>query len=246
MVASGNPKVSLLAAFFLLGGCATMTNNERLQAPTIYERTLTVPSGLKVRYAIFPPKSFSPEKSFHLILALHYGGKVTNFYGTEFVTMLIEPALKDVEAIIVDPDCQERRWENPVSERAVMNLLNHISQEYKVDSRRILVTGYSIGGIGTWHLAAQHSDFFTAAIPISALPDPKTMAPVKNVPLYVIHSREDEVFPFKELKSFIDGQKSGGASIKIVVVDGITHYEAYCFIEPPKAAILWIKKVWRE
>ena len=107
--------------------------------------------------------TYPSEKPSPLILAFHYGGKLTNFYGKKFVTVLIEPALKDVEAIIVAPDCPERRWESPVSERAVMDLLNYICQEYKVDSRRILVTGYSMGGVGTWHLAARHP--VKAAIP---------------------------------------------------------------------------------
>lgn len=77
---------------------------------------------------------------------------------------------------------------------------------YGTDPKRTAVTGFSMGGVGTWHIGSRHSQLFTAAIPVAGRPagqkDWKT-------PLYVIHAPADEVFPIgesAELRSRLEGQ----------------------------------------
>ena len=80
---------------------------------------------------------------------------------------IVSPALKDLNAIIVAPDCPTRSWSDPAAEQAVMALLQNVMKEYAVDRRRILVTGFSLGGRGTWFMSSRHADLFTGAIPIA-------------------------------------------------------------------------------
>jgi len=47
------------------------------------------------------------------------------------------------------------------------SLLDEIVPTHKVDKDRIYVTGLSMGGFGTWSLAAAHPDKFAAIVPIS-------------------------------------------------------------------------------
>ena len=107
-----------------------------------------------------------------LILALHYGGHGAPYYGKDILTGLVEPALREVEAIIVAPDCTGDDWTDAQSEEDVIALLDHVQGAYNIDPQRILVTGYSMGGIGTWHLAARHQDRFTAALVMAGVPPP--------------------------------------------------------------------------
>ena len=51
-----------------------------------------------------------------------------------------------------------------------MALLEGILETYNIDRARILVTGFSLGGRGTWFFATRHPDFFTGAIPIAGRP----------------------------------------------------------------------------
>jgi len=51
-------------------------------------------------------------------VALHYGGEVTPFYSKGFMTSLVEPALEDLGAIIVAPDCPSKGWTNAASKAA--------------------------------------------------------------------------------------------------------------------------------
>lgn len=217
-----------------------------MQAQDIIPKTLTLGTGLELRYAISLPKSLAPDRAMPLVLALHFGGSVSPYYGKEFLTLLVEPALRDLDAIMVAPDCPGRGWIDPISEKAVLALIEGIIDEYNIDPKKIVVTGFSLGGIGTWHFAARHPELFSAAIPISGVPDAKVAPIVENIPVYVIHSKDDEIIPIEKVRAFVKKQKSQGASVHFVEVQGIGHYETYRFVQPLRTAIPWIKETWRD
>ena len=76
------------------------------------------------------------------------------FYGKGLLTQLIEPALRDLGAIIIAPgQSQLVAGANMASETKVLQLLYELQKHYTFDEQRTLVTGYSMGGIGTWYFA---------------------------------------------------------------------------------------------
>ncbi len=225
----------------LLGRCAVTGN---LPKTSVSEATFSTDKGMPLRYTISVPSSYAGDKPYPLLLALHYGGKVTPFFGKEFLTLLVEPALSPLEAIIVAPDCPAGSWDNAVSETAVMSLIVELETRYLIDRSKIIVTGYSLGAIGSWHLAAKHPEVFCAAIPISGMP-PENTASIK-IPVYVIHSRADEVFPFNELRRKVQPLVDRGAAVRWRAVDGLSHYATKRFILHLKSAIPWIREVWRK
>jgi len=229
----------LIAIIAFLAGCAAMGI---LSKTCISEAVFPMKEGTPLRYTVSVPSSYSRDTSYPLILALHYGGEVTPFFGKGMLTVLVEPALSGLEAIIVAPDCPSGGWDNPVSEAAVMSLIADIQKNYRIDRRKILVTGYSLGAIGSWYLAAGHPNVFSAAIPISGKP-PENLAFV-GIPVYVIHSREDEIFPFAEVQKKIQPLITRGGAVRLMAVDGVSHYETKRFIPSLKAAIPWIREVW--
>ncbi|OGF59344.1 MAG: hypothetical protein A2Y62_13755 [Candidatus Fischerbacteria bacterium RBG_13_37_8] len=210
----------------------------------IHKMTLTLENENMMRYAIYIPKSYSPERAVPLIIALHYGGRVTPYYGKAFLEILIEPALKDLSAIIVAPDCPAGRWDNPKSESAVIQLLDNIKNHYAIDDKKVVLTGFSMGGIGTWYIAARHPELFSAAIPISATASTEDISMIKDIPLYVIHSKDDEVIPYKPVQAIVEQLKSREYPVEIIILNDITHYETYRFVGPLKKAIPWLKKIW--
>lgn len=214
--------------------------------PTMLLKITELESGLKLRYTLSLPRQFSPTQSYPLVVALHYGGKVTSFYSQAFMTSLVEPALRDLDAIIAAPDCPAAGWTNSVSEEAVLELVLLLMKEYKIDSTRMLILGYSMGGSGAWHMASRHPDLFSAAIPISAPAETATMPVIMDIPLYVIHGELDELISSQEIKKLYQEQKTNGAEIKLIIVNGASHYQLARFVDPLKASIPWIRKIWGE
>lgn len=201
-------------------------------------------SGLMLRYTLSLPSSYSPASTYPLVVALHYGGQVTPFYSRDFVASLVEPALKDLEAIIAAPDCPSAGWTNPLSESAILELMLLLMEEYKIDSDRVVITGYSLGGAGTWYMAARHPELFSAAIPVSAPADSTVTPTVPSVPFCVIHGEKDELFSLQDMRRMVEEQKSGGAEIELRIVPGASHHQLDRFIGPLKATIPWIQKIW--
>lgn len=212
------------------------------QTPGIHEQLLP-PNDL--RFSIAIPDGYDPERPVPLILALHYGGTVTPFYGRGLLEGLIEPALRNLGAIIVAPDRTAGNWANSRSEKQIIALLNAIQATYSIDAERTLITGYSLGGMGTWYLAARNQDRFKAAIPISGRPQSDTLSFEWHMPLYVIHSRADDVVPLAPTEATVSELREKGADITLVVVEGIPHFAVSSFVDPLSEAVPWIEKVWQ-
>jgi len=66
------------------------------------------------------------------------------------------------------------------------------------------------------------------------------------VPLYVIHSRDDEFMPLEPTKYTVNSLVEQGAEIEFRILEGITHFETYRYIEPLKSVIPWLDSLWQE
>lgn len=196
------------------------------------------------RYTISIPHGYSIDEPSPLILALHWGGPRYPYMGKDFLLGLAKPALEELKAIIVAPDCKQDDWVNSESETDILELLTFLKDHYSLDPQRTLVTGYSLGGIGAWYLGAKHQDLFNGVLPISALPPSEAIEIQWNIPIYVIHSRQDEIFPFINTESYVNRIKTDGAPVTLVLLDDLPHFDTWCFIEPLHAALPWIKEIW--
>ncbi len=209
---------------------------------TIREEVLQ-PGGLRITFAV--PAGYTGATPAPLVVALHFAGKVTPFFGREFLTGLVGPGLRDLGAVIAAPDCRGRDWTDPVSEADVLALVDHAMRTYRIDPARVLLTGYSMGAMGTWYLAARHQDRFSAALIVSGLPLARAAEVDWRIPLYVIHGRDDERLLLKPTADVVKQLQAKGASVRLVVVDGLTHYQLPGFIPYLRAAVPWIQRAWR-
>ena len=188
-----------LLLFALLGGAPELPEN-----PGIYQERFEPEDSLPVRYTLSIPKGYEPDQPVPLVLALHYGGRVTPYYSKGFLLELVGPGLRGLEAIIVAPDCPSPDgWNNPESDKAVTALLQHLLEHYEIDRSRLLVTGYSMGGHGTWYMAAEHPDLFTAAIPMAGAPGHGTLEKMGDIPICVVHSSDDQVVPIQPARDAV-------------------------------------------
>ncbi len=211
--------------------------------PGLHPLTIRDREGRELRFTISIPEGYSAKKPTPLILALHYGGRVTPFYGGGMIQILVEPALAELDAIIVAPDAVVRGWRNEPNEKAVLHILKLVENQFNIDHKKTLVTGFSMGAAGTWHFSAHHHRRFSAAIPISGrVPDNLNC----RLPTYVIHSRDDGLIPLDAVEESVEKLKSKGCSVHLEVVEGIPHFQTGRFVQPFKQTVPWIRKVWKQ
>lgn len=239
---SSDTRVPAVIRFLMIVATGCATTIQAASEPAVREEVLA-PGGQ--RYTISIPDGYKPAKPVPLVLALHYGGTVTPYYGKPFLANLVEPALRKLGAIIVAPDCTAGRWTDPQAETDVLALLDHVEKTWAIDPSMTLITGYSMGGMGTWALAARHQDRFAAAVILAGQPQPEIADVAWRIPLYVIHSRDDEVVPLAPTAEMVKVLQARGVDVELVVVEGLTHYQVPRFVPYLRAAVPWIKKAWK-
>ena len=237
--------VALLVIFFFFATAswALQPEGPETQKPLTrgFHRLEFAPdNGVSLRCSLWVPplEDGSPVP---LVVALHYGGEVTPYYSMGFIRALVVPGLKTLGAVIVAPDCPGNGWTDEASERAVLALLDYAVRSWPVDRHRIVVTGYSLGGIGTWFFAARHPEIFSAAVPIAGRP---VADGELRVPVYAIHGRRDEVIGVEPTRRAIDALRAEGVDAQLVIVKGPTHYETRRFAGPLEGAVEWLQGIW--
>ncbi|MBI2187087.1 MAG: prolyl oligopeptidase family serine peptidase [Acidobacteria bacterium] len=238
-------RVLLALALTLSVAGGALQASAQSAAPALLQRTFVAPDGGRILYGLSVPPGYTPGEPRPLVVALHPGGPRTPYYGYSFLRGIVSPALRDLGAIMVAPDCPPPgSWSDPTGERAVLALVEHIRREYTIDPRRILVTGFSMGGRGTWFMATRHADLFTAAIPIAGAPGDEPLDRLGRIPMYVIHSRADDVVPFEPDARTTRELEKLGRTIRLEALDGIGHFEMGAYIDAFTRAGRWIAERW--
>lgn len=244
--------ISLVASMMACGSSGQSTSStgptaEPLQLPQfppgVQHDSVALPSGDVLDYTISVPRSYDGTSPVPLVIALHYGGEVTPGYGAGLIEELIQPGLGSLGAILVAPDALGGDdWTSSANEQAVELLTRSILQGYEVDPQKVIITGYSMGGEGAWFIGGRHQDLFTVAIPIEG--DPAGRNWEWKIPVYVLHSRDDEVIPIGPVEQHVQKLRNQGTLITLRAVNGITHYETEKFVGPLREAVPWLQALW--
>jgi predicted esterase len=122
--------------------------------------------------------------------------------------------------ILVFPQCPEQHSWNPAK---LMRLIETIEAEYRVDPRRIYVTGLSMGGFSTFDLGALYPDRIAAIAPLSAGENPDIAERLKTVPVWIFHGAEDPIVSPRDSIEIAARLVKMGGEAKITVLPGVGH-----------------------
>lgn len=153
-----------------------------------------------------PPQYEADDRHWPLLLFLHGAGERGK--DLERVKWHGPPKLiaagRDFPFIVVSPQCPEgERWSTDV----LNGLLDQMEEQYRVDEKRIYVTGLSMGGYGTWALAQRYPERFAAIAPVCGGGNPAEACAIKDVPTWVFHGEKDTVVPFEYSQVMVDELK---------------------------------------
>jgi predicted peptidase len=213
--------------------------------PGLHSLTLLRANEPAIHYAISIPGNYSPPARVPLILALHFGvrGEDSAGAGRDVVAILIGPALAELGAIIVAPDSMRGDWSSPENESAVNALLEMVLSHYSIDAKKIAISGFSMGGTGSWHFAEKYPERFSAAIPVAGRPP--ASASDWRLPILAIHSRNDQVAPIGPTETRIAELQKSGVNAKLIALTGITHFETHRFVGGLREAVPWLREIWK-
>jgi len=200
-------------------------------------------TGFALPYRLFVPPSCSPAKPCGLLLFLHGAGE----RGTDNQAQLANDALAFVDpgpqdespTIVVYPQCpQGMQWVNndwkagsyrvaktPISKpmAAALELLAWLRASFAVDSTRILVTGLSMGGYGTWDIVVRQPTLFAGALALCGGGDSSQAAAIRDLPVWAFHGDRDEAVPVRGSREMIAALRDGGGHPRYTEVAGHGH-----------------------
>ena len=186
--------IGLLALF--IGQAAAGEDNQK---PFQLDRTIKV----TMKYLLYLPKDYEQKPSWPLLLFLHGAGERgddLNVVKKHGPPKLIDQG-KQFPFIVVSPQCPSGKWWEPFELSA---LLDEIVEKYKVDQDRIYVTGLSMGGFGTWALAAHSPSRFAAIVPICSGGELRSTRALVNVPIWVFHGAKDPTVPLEMSERMVE------------------------------------------
>jgi predicted peptidase len=173
-----------------------------------FEKEITVQ--VKMDYLLYLPEGYDKEdKPWPLVLFLHGAGES----GRDLNKVKIHGPPKLIEAgkkfpmIVVSPQSPRMGWDVPT----LNALLDEIVATHKVDKDRVYVTGLSMGGFGTWALAAAYPDKFAAIMPICGGSDPHDAVKLNHLSIWVFHGAKDNVVPPNRSENMVKALKEHGA-----------------------------------
>lgn len=132
---------------------------------------------------------------------------------------------KDFPFLVVSPQCPSDVWWHDVAD-TVMALFDHALASETVDSKRIYLTGLSMGGGGTWYIGAHHPTLFAAAVPVcGTMPPgfPDAVCAMKDVPVWAFHGAKDETVPAQNSYVISEKLRECGGSARLSIYPEADH-----------------------
>lgn len=195
------------------------------------ERTIRDDSG-EHRYAVFLPEAYTSEKKWPVILFLHGAGERGND-GKKQLTIGLAPAIRQRQStfpfVAVFPQCEDTSaryltgWlaGSPDAVRA-LKILEEVERDYSIDTNRRILTGWSMGGFGTWSIAAEDPSRWHAILPLAG--GGAEFAPkLKDLPIWAFHGSEDAAIRPSQSRRTIAALRSAGADPRYTEIAGGQH-----------------------
>ena len=107
-----------------------------------------------------------------------------------------------------------------------MGLIDHIAENYSIDTTRIYLTGLSMGGYGTWQISHEYPERFAAIVPVCGgglFVSPYFMERLKDLPVWAFHDKGDDVIPYQDSVSMVEGVNAAGGSAKLTTFNEGQH-----------------------
>lgn len=187
------------------------------------------------KYVLFVPHDYKGDKEVPLILFLHGSGERGDD-GEAPVRQGIGNAIKfkggerRFPFIVIFPQCRTGgSWKagGPDAERALA-ILDTVQKQYKVDAKRIYLTGLSMGGFGTWSLAAAQPTRWAAIVPICGGGDPSTAAKIKDIPCWCFVGDQDSPRLLASTRGMVEAMKKAGGNPRFSLYPFVGHNSWDC------------------
>lgn len=126
-----------------------------------------------------------------------------------------------LEAVCVAPQNPGGSW-NP---RKILEVVEWMEKNYRIESTRIFVIGMSLGGYGTLDFVNAYPEKVAAAMAMGGGSTAKTYEGLSKVPLWIVHGSADQLVPVNESRKVVNGIRNNFDSSLLIYTElpGVNH-----------------------
>ncbi len=188
----------------------------------------------KYEYLLYVPKEYEVHKNkYPLVIYLHGGGQRGNdlnklkSYGLPYLVA----QGREYPFIVVSPQCPDGKYWS--TDDWFSLLYTELIAKYRIDKRRVYVTGISMGGYGAWQVAADFPDKFAAVVPLcGGLNDSSQVCRIRKIPVWTFHGTKDEVISIWETEKLVEGLEQCKGKVKFTRLENEGHAIQYLYEKP--------------
>lgn len=147
-------------------------------------------------FRLFVPKNYDPSKSYPLVVFLHGSGEVgtdneaqLKNNGNGSLWLINTDYQKDYPMFFAAP---QGAWGNSTVQAKVAGMINALQQEFSgLDPDRVIITGLSLGGAGTYYMMSKYPDIVAGGVPMQGPKEWKNISNNKNMNIWHFHAADD-------------------------------------------------------
>ena len=246
--------LTLLAASAAVVPAFAQKKSERADAPAYVAPATKLPPTAKkftttdgkaaLDYLVYLPADYDKDKSkqWTLVVFLHGAGERgsnVQLVRKNGLTQTLEQR-GAIPYVMIAPQCPTNTGWNVGT---LDKLLDQVLADYRVDKKRVVLTGLSLGGFGTWSWSTEHPERFAGLVPICGGGKSDKAAALKGMPIWAFHGDADSVVKFATGQAIVDAAKAAGADIKFTVYPGVGHNSwGKAYAEPELEAWILARK----
>ena len=190
------------------------------------EMSFTAKDGGVVPYLFYLPADFDAGKGgLPLVLFLHGRGESNG--PLSVVSMWGPPQMAargdKLPYVLISPQCpKEDNWRSATQQIRLTELLDAVIEKTKADTKRLYLTGLSMGGSGSWRMAADQPNRFAAVVPICGSSDVADAPKLKSNKIWAWIGDGDTVLD-SNIKMHQALKDAGNDSARLTVLEHIGH-----------------------
>lgn len=197
-----------------------------------------------MHYWVYTPEDLKP--GLPLIVYLHSTAGMVNSALKEceggLPSMIVSGEIPAPEAVVLvpqHPGTFDDFWDKAVD--SVVTCVDKVIEEYDVDRSRIVLTGYSLGGIGMWDLVAARPGIYSRLLCVEGKVNRKSQHPelFEGCEVLVYTAHLDLAINSATAINFVDRLNEAGIQAEHIQLEN-THQEVPKIVYTDKAVQEWI------
>lgn len=192
-------------------------------------------SDVEIQGLLYLPQDYGrdAQRQWPLIVFLHGSGERGN--DLQHLASIGLPQIlqerSDLPFVAVSP--QLPLGEDWNDKDALINaLVDWIDGQYAIDPQRVYLTGFSMGGFGTWALGLASPDRYAALVPVAGGWEfgseavPSNICDLAAKPIWVFHGAQDEVVKPYQSEVLVKALQACGSQVRYSLLTKATHAAA--------------------